>query len=319
MKAGRKKPGTSGSGVIGLFMIMVFAFVLSSGCSTFSSINTAAKRMVRDIKAPNDDLKKKIGITVFENNSSLIDKTSGQWLFNDFVETLRASCPGDILVVPGDVNYPDVLLKPPKLASGWIDQLALAEAGRKLGFNAIVTGALNEVTKKQERHGFWWFRYTNHLLEIHASVEVYDTLTGAKLLDRNVVHQVDVDETDDMDITAPIDPSTSITNEILGNMASEMAEWVCSGIILQPWHGYITSVEADKVVVASGKMVGIEPGDVFEIFDGSEIFNGSEGQQFFVPGLKMGEIKITSVFPDRAEAVITSGQNVQEGCFISPK
>jgi hypothetical protein len=314
-----KPPGANGMGAMRVFLIMALTVLLTSGCSTFSSINTAAKRMVRDIKAPNDDLKKKIAITAFENNTSLIDKASEQRIFNDFIEALNVSCPDNILVKPGDVKYPGDLVKLPTLASGWIDTLALAEIGRRLGFNAIVTGALNDVIKKQERHGFWWFKYTNHFLEIHASVEVYDTLTGAKLLDRNVVHRVDIDVTDDMDMAVPIDLATSITNDILSKVATTMAEWVCSGIVLQPWHGYITSTEAGKVIVASGGVVGIEAGNVFEVFDGSKIFNGSEGQQFFVPGLKMGEIKITSVFPDRAEAVLTSGQNISEGCFISPK
>jgi hypothetical protein len=58
---------------------------------------------------------------------------------------------------------------------------------------------------------------------------------------------------------------------------------------------------------------------VFEVFDSSEIFDGSAGQRFFIPGLKIGEIKVTAVFADRAEAIKVSGDNIIEGSFIGPK
>ena len=112
---------------------------------------------------------------------------------------------------------------------------------------------------------------------------------------------------------------TSITNEAFQNIASEMGEQVCDEIDLHPWRGYITSVLADKIVISSGKTAGIRSGGVFEVFDSSVIFDGSAGQRFFVPGLKIGEIKVTTVFADRAEAIKVSGENIVEGSFIGPK
>ena len=305
--------------VICLFLVWSITISLIYGCSMFSSINTSAKRMARDIRSPDGDLKKKIGVTFFENKTSLLNQDAEQQFFNDCIERLKKSCSDNILVTPTDTNYPDLLYKLPQNASGGINTLELADASRKLGFNAIVTGALTNIIKKQKEKGIWWFKNTHHFFEIHASVEVYDTLTGAKLLDESFIHEIEVDETDFEDTNISNDLMTSITNEALRNIASEMGEQVCSAIVLQPWRGYITSVRTDKIIISSGKTVGIRPGDVFEVFDSSEIFDGSDGQRFFIPGLKIGEAKVTAVFTDRAEAVKISGDNILEGSFIGPK
>jgi hypothetical protein len=308
-----------GTRVIRLFLIWSIIILLTSGCSMFSAINATAKRVAWNIRSSDGDLKKKIGITFFENNTTALDQAAEQRFFNDFVESLKRSCSGNKLVTPADSNYPNHLAKLPKNEFGWIDTLKLAQDSRRLGFNAIVTGAFTNVIKKQERKGFWWFRNTHHFVEIHAWVDVYDTLTGAKLLDESFIHKKEVDETPLDETTIPADLLASIANEAFQNLASEMGEKVCSEIILHPWRGYISSVYNDKITISSGKTVGIKSGDVFEVFDSSEIFDGSAGQRFFVPGLKIGEIKVSMVFNDTAEAIKISGDNIPEGSFIAPK
>lgn len=319
MKDCQIRTNRDGIRVICLLLVWSISISLICGCSMFSSINTTAKRIVRDVRSPDGDLKKKIGITFFENKTSFLDQAAEQRFFNDFVERLKKSCSDNILVTPADTNYPNHLLKLSQNASGGINTLELADASRKLGFNAIVTGALTNIIKKQKEKGIWWFKDTHHFYEIHASIETYDTLTGAKLLDESFVHEIEVEETDLENANISTDLMASVTNDTLRNIASEMGEQVCSEIVLQPWRGYITSVRADKIIISSGKTVGIKPGDVFEVFDGSDIFDGSTGQRFFIPGPKIGEMKVTMVYNDTADAIKISGNNIQEGSFISPK
>jgi hypothetical protein len=305
--------------VIFLSLMLSIIAPLTVGCSFFSSINTTTKRMVRDIRSPHKDLKKKVGIAFFQNKTSFLNQAPEQRFVNDLVENLKKSCPDEILVKPGDTNYPEYLVKLPKNDSGWTNTLELASAGRQLGLNAIVTGALSNIIKKQEERGFWWFEDIHYFFETHVSVEIYDTLTGAKLFDESFIHEVEVDETEFEGMDTSADFTTSTINEAFKNIANEIGERVCHEIVLQPWQGYITSVHADKIIIASGKTVGIRSGGIFEVYDSSEIFNGSVGQQFFIPGLKTGEIKVTGVFTDSAEAVKISGQKIRVGSFIRPK
>ena len=155
--------------------------------------------------------------------------------------------------------------------------------------------------------------------------EVYDTQTGAKLLDKSYTRKIEDDDLlyeDDLYYDSTNQPgktSIHVINEALKAIVTDMGEQICEKVVLQPWRGYITSTFAEKVVVSSGENVGIRPGDIFDVYDCDSIVKGAEKHRFFVPGLKIGEIKITDVYPEHAEGVFSSGQNIHAGCSISPK
>ncbi|MEJ2657873.1 MAG: FlgT C-terminal domain-containing protein [Desulfobacterales bacterium] len=72
-------------------------------------------------------------------------------------------------------------------------------------------------------------------------------------------------------------------------------------------------------MINSGERSGLNSGDLFDVYDSNGIFEGAGGQRFFVPGLKTGEIKVTTVYPDAAEAILVSGHDIRAGFSICPK
>ena len=304
--------------VVGILFLLL-CLVSFTGCSTVSTIEKSTKRMVRDFKAPDSDLKKRVGILLFENKTTLINKDVGEKFIRDLSETIASSCPSILLEKPGDPGYPDDLARVPRTKSGWIDNLALANTGRQLGLNAIVTGALITVTPNKRKQGIWWLKDTHYFVQVRIATEVYDTETGAKLLDESFVHEIEVDEMDLESIHADNEMNASIVDEAFGAIADKMGEKICNAIILQPWKGFIAAIDSDKFFLNFGENIGLKIGDLFEVFDSSSIFEGLEGHRFFKPGLKTGEIKITAVYPDTAEAILVSGHDIQPGFCVQPK
>jgi hypothetical protein len=300
-----------------LFLLLCFLSI--TGCSTVSSIEKSTKRMVRDFKAPDSNLKKKVGILLFENKTTLVNKDVEKKFIRDLSETIASSCPNILLEKPGDSDYPDALAGVPRTKFGWIDNLALAKIGRQLGLNAIVTGALMTVTPDKRKQGVWWLKDTHYFVQVRIATEVYDTETGAKLLDESFVHEIEVDEMDLELIHSDRKMNASIVDEAFGTISDEMGEKICNAIVFQPWKGFIASIDSDKFLLNFGKNIGLKIGDLFEVFDSSSIFEGLEGQRFFKPGAKTGEIKITAVYPDSAEAIIVSGHDIQPGFCVQPK
>ena len=300
-----------------LFLLVFIPLI--AGCSTFSSIEKTTKRIARNIKAPDDDFKKRVALSLFENKTVFADQNFEQSFLNKLIETLKASCSDIILVKPGDAGYPDFLVELPRQPSGWIDNFDLAKTGRQLGLNAILTGAIIDVRKNKEEKGFWLFKDIHHFVELQIMVEVYDTQTGAKLLDESFIYKIEVDEADLEATSAASEIWASVINEAFEHIAANMGEQVCDAVVLQPWNGYITSITTDNIIISSGKEVGLKPGDIFEVYDSNGIFQGAEDQKFFIPGLKIGEIKITAVYADRSEAIRISDQDIQEGSSIRLK
>jgi len=306
-------------------LFLAFCIPLITGCSTYSNMKKKTKRIVRDYKAPDEDLKKMVAITLFENKTAFSGKGLEESFTKDLVKEIKMSCPNILLLEPQNPGYPDYLLNLPRKKSGVIDNFNLATTGRQFGLNTVVTGALIDVRNHKKTRGILWFKDIYNFVQVQVVVEVYDTQTGAKLLDKSYMYEIEDENILDDDIlyydsteqTGEI--SVHVINYALEFIAAEMGEEICDAVVLQPWKGYITSIFGEKVVITSGKKVGIEQGDIFEVYDSNGIFKGAEEQKFFIPGLKTGEIKITTVYSDCAEAVCFSCQNIQPGNSISIK
>jgi len=306
-------------------LFLPFCILLITGCSSYSNVKKKTKRIIRDYKAPDEDLKRRVAIAFFGNKTTFVGKGLEGNFLKDLAETIKTSSQDILVLAPVDPDYPDDLANLPRQASGLIENFDLAKTGRYLGLNAVVTGALIDITKHKEVRGKLWFKDIHNYVKVQVMTEVYDTHTGAKLLDKSYTHQIededilydDVSYYDSTDQTGEI--STHIINDALKFIAADMGEQICDTVVLQPWKGYITSTFAEKVVISSGEKVGIATGDIFEVYNCNGVFKGVEKHRFFVPGLKTGEIIITKVYPDRAEGFRFSGQNIQPGCTIRPK
>ncbi|MBU0987113.1 MAG: hypothetical protein KKH68_07655, partial [Proteobacteria bacterium] len=222
-------------------------------------------------------------------------------------------------VVPGDTGYPEYLFEVPRQASDRIQNMALAKVGRQVGLNAIITGALIAYDIKQEEQGVLWFKGTQNYIQVQIRVEVYDTETGAKLLDKSFGHKVEVEETEPESTDFNPEIHNKEFNEAMLEVASDMAEAICEAMQNQPWRGYVTSAHDGKIILSSGTRAGLKPGDILEVYDSSNIFQGVQGQQFFLPGLKTAEIKITAVTTEKAEAVVVAGEEIKPGSSLRPK
>jgi len=306
-------------------LFLPFCILLITGCSSYSNMKKKTKRIIRDYKVPDEDLKRRVAIAFFENKTPFVGKGLEENFLKDLVETIKTSSQDILVLAPDDPDYPDDLANLPRQASGLIENFDLAKTGRYLGLNAVVTGALIDIANHKEVQGMLWFKDIHNYVKVQVMTEVYDTQTGAKLLDKSYTHQIededilydDVSYYDSTDQTSEI--KTHIINDALKFIAADMGEQICDAVVLQPWKGYITSIFAERVVISSGEKVGIAPGDIFEVYNCNGVVKGVEKHRFFVPGLKTGEIKITKVYPDRAEGVRFSGQNIQAGCTIRPK
>ena len=302
-----------------LLLFGVIFLTLITGCSTVTTIKKASKGMIHKISAPDNNLTKKIGITLFENKTLSPDQQFDKNFVNYLAANIKAECSDILMVQPADAEHPDYLLEPPKEASGRIDNLQLAKTGRNLGLNAIVTGALISISGNQKKKGLLWFKDTHEYVQVQVAIAIYDTETGAMILDENFMHEVEVEEFDFEEFGNNIEANEIILKEAFEQVASIMSEAVCEAVEFQPWRGFLTAVNDNEIIISSGERVGLKQGDILEVYDISNVFQGAQGQRFFVPGLKTGEVEITAVSADKAEAVVVSGDQIKPDSSVRPK
>jgi len=302
------------------FILLSAALIsLMTGCSAFSTIKQRTKEVVGGIGTPGKNLTKKVGIVLFENKTSIPVKAFEESFENFLLGTIDKECSGILFVKPGDAEYPEYLTELPRQTSGRIDNFALAQTGRHLGLNAIVTGAIVDISGSQEEKGILWFKSDRQFVQSQVTVSVYDIETGAKVLDESYLHKVEAEEADIESLGANIEINVMALNETFEEIADDMGEAVCDALGSLPWRGFLTSVKNDKIILSSGSRAGLKQGDILEVYDISNVFEGARGQRFFLPGKKTGEVKITAVSSDRAEAVIVSGDEIKPGSSVRPK
>ncbi len=285
---------------------------------TQKTVAKTTKKFTRKIRFSDDDLQRMAAVIGFENKS-LYHSQDFTLLFRKGIpEYLNNECDDVTVANSNDGEDLKGFKKLPMLPSGEVDNFTLVIIGRELGLNAVITGSLDDISMLDELRGMVW-KDTHHLIQILVSVEVYDTETGAKILNQSFSHKVEVEELDYDLMQSEGKMILPDMNETLSDLIREMGETICWAIEDQPWNGFIIAVDGDKIILSSGSRSGLEPGDEFEVFDTSRIFEGRNGQRFFYHGQKTGEIRIVDVEPNNAQAVIVSDKGIKKGNSLRVK
>jgi hypothetical protein len=285
---------------------------------TEKTVAKTTRKITRKIRFSDDDLQRMAAVIGFENKSLYRSQDFTRLFRKGIPEYLNNEC-DDVTVANLDNGEEVKSFKElPMLPSGEIDNFALAVIGRQLGLNAIVTGCLDDIGLLNELRGMVW-KDTHHLIQILVSVEVYDTETGAKILDESFSRKVEIEEMDYELMQSEGKMILPDMNETLSDLIGEMGETICWAIEDQPWNGFIIAVDGDKIILSAGRRSGLEAGDEFEVFDTSRILEGRNGQRFFYHGQKTGEVKIVEVEPDKARAIIVSDKGIKTGNSLRVK
>lgn len=294
---------------------LFFFTTLIAGCSFLPAI----KKMGCDIKAPASVLKKKVGIIFFKNRTSLSVNNFEEIFHLKLAESIKERRPDIIIIKPEDMEYPDQMAVPPEFNSERSDNLVLAKTGRELGMNAIVTGSLVDISGNKKNKGILWFKNTYNFIRFQIVVEAYDTETGAKFFDDCFDYEIKVKELDINNLKAGNANKIPALTDALLNASISIGEKICVAVSMQPWKGCVISSCKGKIIISSGKRSGLISGDKLEVYDSGNIFDGKDNRQFFIPGPKIGEIMITALYPDSAEATHVSGKSIKVGSVVKIK
>lgn len=286
---------------------------------TSRTIKRTSKEIVRDVTLSGGNFKRQVAIAAFETITEDPESTVKLFYDQNLPDYLGKNCKGVIVGQGGKSAASQLLSEPPRLATGQIDAYALSIIGRQLGINAVIIGSLENIRKVEELRGILWNRETIHLVRVVVRMEVYQPLTATKVLDSIYRRDVPIDEMEYEQSSAPGRWKLPLLDDALAEMLEEMGEDICDAILDQPWNGFVTAVNGDKVTISAGSAAGLRVGMKLNVFDSTQIIEGADGQRFFMPGPNTARIEVVAVTDDRSEArqidgePIKSGDNVRSG------
>ncbi|MBW1744003.1 MAG: hypothetical protein JRJ47_11365 [Deltaproteobacteria bacterium] len=275
---------------------LVFCFLvvfLITGCAT-------TKKITADITGMGGGLKKKMAFLPTVNKTGYGGEVFKESARAQFENTLGSFC-DDIIIIDSE-KVRGLLEEIPRLPSGRLDTLVLAKLGRALGLNTVLEENLFQLECLDDKRGIYGFRDDCKIVQLYLRVRVYDVESAAVLVDEIVRDEVVVSEKEWLEIKERREYHQEIANRLLNKTTSEICENVCELVSEKPWKGYFTSVSENTYILSAGTDVGLEVGDMLEVFEAGEPIKGQGGEVYLVSGPKIGEVHIKKLFNDRAEA-----------------
>jgi hypothetical protein len=252
----------------------------------------------------------------FSTAPSLKVKPQQTSLFEQTVSDMMQQDPRNRLVYGDETRPEQPLAVQTASASSGVDHFQRMQKNRQQGLNTMIRAGLTQVDTQDRFEGLMLFESTHHYLQIHCFAEGYNTATAAKIFDEYLVHEIEIDEMDAEDVQAGRWRNLPEIADAVQTAARRLSEKMLEALKSQQWTGFITAVEGNRIRIAAGKHVGLQPGDVFDVHDIGDIKKGLDGHRYQSLGLKTGEVRITTVAPEHAEGEIIAGTVAGPGSTV---
>ena len=192
---------------------------------------------------------------------------------------------------------------------------ALLKSADELGINVLVVAALTPFESETRRRGIWPFRRTRQEVDISLLVNAVDVIDGSFFLTHLVTKKkgISANPTEKASIK-----KTEI-DEALAELLQDQAAVIRDKLRDHPWRGKITLADPEGLLINAGKDIGLETGQVFEVFAKGAPIHSMNGRDFPLLGPKVGEIETVTVMDSTAKAVPLIGGPFEAGQVIREK
>jgi hypothetical protein len=295
----------------GTFALLALG-VVCWGCS--GGLDRAAKADAPSLALRNDrGYVKRVGLGVIHAPSTELGRESA----HRFAQSVAATLQGQAARLNLLKGWEDETIKEAidLIKSNTID--AAAARWRTDGFQGIAAAALLDVRPVTEKTGILWFRKDRYFIKFEVVLDLYDTHSGAKLVNEVAEMSLKISQEDYEALQSGTVLHISDLDESLADLANEFGEEAAEALRKHPWQTSILSADAEGIVLAAGRSSGLQVGDRLVIYDGNRFIVG-EGGKYVLPGMKIAEVDIKQMDEHRSKAVVLQNGSVQAGDIAMP-
>ncbi len=304
--------------LVSILGLVLVCSIVAACASLPSSYRKTDKKLSGEVTTASR-YQKKIGVAPVPNFTFIKDQDLESIIQDALIDSIQSQCKNALVVTPQDPQASEFLHKLPTLENGVVDNISLADMARAEGYNAIVTGALATITPRKERKGLWGWRKDHFYLKTLFFIDVYDPYDAAKSYSEPIFNEfkINANEFKQLEEGRPI--KLALLPKTLTQMAESAGDGVCSAVGSRIWKGYVVEADEKQVTLSCGESRGIRVGDQFEVYDSARTMESRGGEQYYVPGYKIGEIEINRVRKEAADAKVITSTPVPVGSVVIPK
>ncbi|MFH1243280.1 MAG: FlgT C-terminal domain-containing protein [Pseudomonadota bacterium] len=286
-------------------LAVVFLFLIAaSGCSTMRSL-------VSPVIPKGPELKKKVMVFPLVNQAA-IEGERARKLDGDFRKSLESS-PHLLVYSPPEGVFSTMSMTSPLF--GVVTSSRLVEVAEGMGMNALVIGVMNPIEVTTRKSGIWPFRRNKKFYNVSMGVNVVDIITKTFSMTQieSEEFSIPVEDAEGKDEKGIINKGLE---EVLPEILKRVTSVAEKGLGNEPWMGKILAVEDKTVMIDAGKLVGVKPGQTFEVLSVGEAIPSASGRPIQVLGERIGEIRVDSVMEKHSLAVSVKGGKFSAGQVV---
>jgi|GEM_PF-2987258 len=307
----------------GWFLVFFLAPALFlSGCRAISDFRQAYETAAIEWRHPDDGYGRRVLLLVSSSahvpEGFMQGGNLSEMLSSRLSKSLSETCPKMIVDVPP---------KAEKYQGDTQTPFSLCARYRNSGDNAVVSCDIDSLEAVRRHRGFWrtinpfdWIgrkaleeKYPS-MFRIRLRLRAWDTFTAAPICVKTIEATFDpayaIDENKAVSGTVPGFLPT------LSDLCEKGAEALCKAVFDQFWTAYVIDTGPDGVTISAGSKVGLAAGTVLDVWSAGDVIKSTNGNRFWLPGKKIGTIKIIRLNQDTSVCVPVSGKAPALGCVV---
>jgi hypothetical protein len=236
----------------------------------------------------------------------------GDLYFEKLVQAMGRESARIALVTPQDSDFPKFMASLAQVERT-SDTSAVMESARLQGFQGVVLASVRNLRVDSRTWSLFWYSRTTYFIALSMTVDLFDPYSGAKLVSRlkEATVKIDFDEYESFQQGRPIDMK-AVDKELAGN-GQTFGKLVADTLEKQPWKASVISVESGLIRLAADRSAGLAPDQRLAFYAARRVVQNRYGQNFIVPGLKIGEARITRMGDGMIEAAFEEAADIQPG------
>jgi hypothetical protein len=287
--------------------LLLLTTLILTGCGTLKSVTPKAFRGNETM------LKKRVLVVPITNMAGLSDQKAAQ-LTESWVKLLKKD---NSLSVTLLTEFKGPQSTTTSSERGVVTDPELIKKSEEMGMNVLITQVLEPFDYTAKKRGIWPFRKNKGEYAVAMLVNAVDIINGTLIVSSRNTDAIKMGPVPEGEKTPP-QWSDAAMNEVLDDILESQASTIQKTLEKQEWREKITLVDG-KIRINGGAEIGVTKGSVFEVFDKGSPVKSIAGKEYYVQGMKIGEVTVTDVSEDHAFAAPVGDKIFENGQIVSLK
>jgi hypothetical protein len=277
-------------------------------CGTIKSITPGVSSSNKSM------LKKKVLVAPITNMSEQLNDEKATRLTETWLNLLKKDDSLSVALLTGFKSSQSAVTSSEQ---GVVVDPALIKKAGEMGMNILVTQVLEPLNYTAQKRGIWPFRKLKGEYNVSMITNAVDIVNGTLILSARDLETINMGPVPEGQKTPPTLKEENL-NKALDDMLKSQSSSLLDALANQEWKGKIV-LEGGKIRINGGADIGITKGSVFEVFAKGAQVKSATGKEYYVQGMKAGEISVTDVLEDYCFAAPLDNKAFENGQIIALK